>query len=104
MRGYPAAHGDIIGHDDDTGFGVSYAGRATPECEVEYKHVLELAQMWHDRYVGRYRQGYNAGYSKLLDVMGDETVLLPAVHLVDGAGPGCGATCLGWCHAWGWRS
>ena len=39
LRGYPAAHGDIIGHDDDTGFGVSYAGRATPKGKVEYKHI-----------------------------------------------------------------
>ena len=50
-----------------------------------------------------YRQGYDAGYSKLLDVMGDEAALLPGVHLEDCAGPGCGATCLCWSHAWEWR-
>ena len=44
-RAYVAAHGDIYGHDDDIGFGVWYAGGATPEGEAEYKHVLELAQM-----------------------------------------------------------
>ena len=98
-----AAHGDIEGQDDDTGFGVWYAGRATPEGEVEYKHVLELAQVWQDRYVEEYRQGYNVGYSKLLDTLGDEAILLPDVHLKDCAGPGCGGTCLCRCHAWGWR-
>ena len=51
MRAYLAAHGDIDGQDDDTGFGVWYADRATPVGEVEYKHVLELAQVWQDRYV-----------------------------------------------------
>ena len=102
-RAYLAAHGDIDGQDDDAGFGVWYAGRATPECEVKYKHLLEMAQVWQDRYVEGYRQGYNGGFTKLLDTLGDETVLLPAVHLEDCAGPGCGATCLCWCHAWEWR-
>ena len=51
LRTDPAAHGDIYGQDDDASFGVSYADRATPEDEVEYKHVLELAQVWQDRYV-----------------------------------------------------
>ena len=50
-RAYPAAHGDIDGHDDDIGFGVWYDGGATPEGEVECKHVLELAQVSQDRYV-----------------------------------------------------
>ena len=103
LRAYLAAHGDIDGHDDDIGFGVWYADRATPECEVECKHVLELGQVWQDRCVEGYRQAYNVGYSKLLDTLGDETVLLPAVHLEDCAGPGCGATCLCWCHTWEWR-
>ena len=49
-----------------------------------------------------YRQGYNVGYSKLLDTLGDEAVLLPDVHLVDCAGPECGATCLCWCLALEW--
>ena len=40
-RAYPAAHGDIDGQDDDAGFGVWYAGRATPEGQVDYKHALE---------------------------------------------------------------
>ena len=70
---------------------------------MECKHVLELAQVWQDRYVEAYRQGYNAGYTKLLDVMVDEAVPLPDVHLEDCAGPGWGATCLCWCHAWEWR-
>ena len=35
LRAYPAAHGDIIGQDDDAGFSVWYASRATPEGEVE---------------------------------------------------------------------
>ena len=104
LRTYPATHGDIDGQGDDIrGFGVWYAGRATPECEVECKHVLETAQVWQDRYVEGYRQGYNVGFTKLLDTLGDETVLLPAVHLEDCAGPGCGATCLCWRQAWGWR-
>ena len=103
LRTDPAAHGDIYGQDDDIGFGVWYAGRATPEGEVEYKHVLELAQAWQDPYVEGYRQGYNAGYSKLLDTLGDETVLLPDVHLEGCAGTGCGATCLCRCHAREWR-
>ena len=48
-RAYLAAHGDIIDQDDDAGFGVSYAGRATPEGQVDYKHALELAQVWQNR-------------------------------------------------------
>ena len=108
LRTYPAAHGDIDGQDDDIGFGVWYAGRATPEGEVEYKHVLELGQVWQDRYVEGYRQGYDAGYSNLLLILlvylGDEAVLLPDVHLEDCAGTGYGATCMCWCHAWGWRA
>ena len=69
----------------------------------KYKHDLNLAQVWQDWYVEGYRQAYNTGYSKLLDTLGDETVLLPDVHLEDCASPGCGATCLCWCHAWEWR-
>ena len=103
MRAYLAAQGDIDGQDDDADFSVWYAGRATPEGEVEHRRVLKLAQVWQDRYVAGYRQGYNAGYTKLLDTLGDEQVLLPVVHLEDSAGPGCGATCLCWCHAWEWR-
>ena len=103
LRTYPAAHGDIYDQDEDAQAGVWYAGRATPEGEVEYKHVLELAQMWQDRYVEGYHQAYNAGFTKLLDTLGDEVVLLPDVHLEDCAGTGCGATCLCWGHAWGWR-
>ena len=83
----------------DAGYGVWYADRATPEGEVKYNHVLELAQVWQDRYVGRYCQGYNAGYPKLLDTSGNEAVLLPDVHLEGCAGPGFGATCLCWCFA-----
>ena len=41
LPAYPAAHGDIYGQDDDAGFGVWKAVHATPELEVEYKHVLE---------------------------------------------------------------
>ena len=48
-------------------------------------------------------EGYDAGHSKLLDVMVDEAVLLPAVHPEVCAGLGCVATCLCWCHAWEWR-
>ena len=103
LPAYPAAHGNIDGQDDDIGFGVWYAGRATPECEVEYKHVLELAQVWQDRNVEGYRQDYNAGYSKLLDTLGDEAVLLPDVHLEVCAGPGYGAMCWCRCLASGWR-
>ena len=55
LRAYPAAHGDIDGQGDDIGFGVWCAGRATPEGEIEYKHVLELVQVWQDRYVEGYR-------------------------------------------------
>ena len=51
LRAYLSAHGGIYGQDDDIGFGVWYAGRATPEGEVDYKHVLELAQVWQGRYV-----------------------------------------------------
>ena len=51
LRAYLAAHGDIYGQGDDIGFGVWYAGCATPEGEVECKHVLELVQVWQDRYV-----------------------------------------------------
>ena len=51
LRAYPAAHGDIYGQDDDIGFGVSHASRATTEGEVECKHVLGLAQVWQDRNV-----------------------------------------------------
>ena len=102
LPAYPAAHGDINGHDDDIGFGVWYAARPTPEGEVEYKHALELAQVWQDRYVEEYRHGYDAVYTKLLDVMGDEAVLLLDVHLEDCA-PWCETTCLCWCHAWEWR-
>ena len=51
LRAYAAVHGDIDDHDDYVGFGVWHAGRATPEGEVEYKHLLELAQVWQDRYV-----------------------------------------------------
>ena len=101
LRTDPAAHGDIYGQDDDASFGVWYAGRATPEGEVEYKHVLELAQVWQDQ---EYRPGYNVGYLKLLDTLGGEAVLLPDVHLEYCAGPGCGATCMCWSHAWGWRT
>ena len=58
-RAYPAAHGDIDGQNDDAGFGVWYAGRAAPEGEVEYKHVLERALVWQDRNVEGYRQGHH---------------------------------------------
>ena len=51
LRAYPAAHGDIYGQDDDAGFGVWYAGGVTPEGKVKCKHVLELVQVWQDRYV-----------------------------------------------------
>ena len=44
LRAYPAAHGYVDGPDDDIGFGVWHAGRATPEGENW--HVPELA---HDR-------------------------------------------------------
>ena len=49
LRAYPAAHGDIDGQGDDIGFGVWCAGRAIPVGEAEYKHVLELVQVWQDR-------------------------------------------------------
>ena len=104
LRTYPAAHGDIDGHCDDIGFGVWYASLATPEGEVQYKHVLELGQVWRDRYAEGYRQGYDASYSKLLDTLGGGVVLVPNVHLEDCAGPGRRSTSMCWCHAWGWRT
>ena len=87
LRAYPAAHGDIDGQDDDTGFGVSYAGRATPKGEVEYKHVLQLAQVTQDRYV-RIPPGVRCRLHEAHGHHGDETVLLPDVHLENCAGPG----------------
>ena len=45
LRAHLSAHGGIDCQGDDIGLGVWYAGRATPEGEVEYKHVLELAQV-----------------------------------------------------------
>ena len=103
LRAYSAVDGDIDDHDDYVGFGVWHASRATPEGEVEYKHLLELAQVWQDRYVEGFRHGYNVGYTKLLDTLGDEAVLLPDVHLDDCASLDCRSRCLCWCHAREWR-
>ena len=43
-----------------------------------------------------FSQGHNVGYSKLLDTLGNEAVLLPDVHMEDCAGPGYGVTRLCW--------
>ena len=51
LRAYLEAHGDIDGQGDDIGFGVWCAGRATPVGEAEYKHVLDLVQVWQGRNV-----------------------------------------------------
>ena len=90
LRTYLEAHGDIYGQDDDAGFGVSYAGRATPEGAVKYKHVPELAQVWQDRYVAGLPPGLQCRLHEPAGCLGRWAVPLPDVHLEDCPGPGAG--------------
>ena len=60
---------------------------------------METAHIWQDRYTIGWRQGCNEGYSRAMEDVAAEAVLLPGHHLEDCAGPGCGWSCTCGCHA-----
>ncbi len=60
LREYLADTEELAG-PDDPGFEVWYAGRHDgPEGEAHYKHTLDLAQVWRDRYAAGYAAGLPA--------------------------------------------
>ena len=91
LREFLTDRGEIEVVDDDDGFADWYALRSeSQETDNQYKRALETAHIWLNRYTIGWRQGYNEGYSRALADEAAEPVLLPAHHLEDCAGPGCG--------------
>ncbi len=61
LRAYVVDTGELAGPDDDPGFEVWYSRRhGGPEGEADYKHTLEPAQVWRDRYDAGYAAGLKA--------------------------------------------